>query len=389
VERLVRFILFAFPLLIASIGAHWLIATWAMRVFPRLARHRRAAMILVSLLVVATPVLRLLTRKTHSSPANELLSAMMFELMLVMLSMPLFALAIVAGRAFARKTATPPAANGIGRREAIERIGGLAALGTTGALLGWGMTRGRHAFEVEEVVVRIEGLPKALDGYTIAQISDIHAGVFVGERELKEGLSRIQETKPDLIVATGDLVDFDPRFAAMLARALSDLRARDGVIAIVGNHDYYSGIHEIVSALDRAKVEVLMNRGKVIRAGDAGGFALLGVDDLWAPRAGGKGPDLDAAIAMVPRHVPRILLAHQPNYVAHSAGKVALQLSGHTHGGQINPGFRLASLFLPYIAGRYDVSGTTLYVNRGFGVAGPPARIGAPPEVSKIVLVAA
>ena len=87
--------------------------------------------------------------------------------------------------------------------------------------------------------------------------------------------------------------------------------------------------------------------------------------------------------------LPRILLAHQPNYIRESAGQVALQLSGHTHGGQINPGFHPAALFLPYVAGRFEVGGTTLYVNRGFGVVGPPARIGAPPEVTKVVLVSA
>ena len=92
---------------------------------------------------------------------------------------------------------------------------------------------------------------------------------------------------------------------------------------------------------------------------------------------------------MVPAEVPRILLSHQPTTVDYWAGKVALQLSGHTHGGQINPGFRPADLLMRYVSGRYERSGTTLYVNRGFGVVGPPARVGAPPEVTKIVLVSA
>jgi predicted MPP superfamily phosphohydrolase len=133
-----------------------------------------------------------------------------------------------------------------------------------------------------------------------------------------------------------------------------------------------------------------LNRGKRLRAGDGGGFALLGVDDLWSTRFGGRGPDLARAIADVPGDAPRVLLSHQPNTVDLWRGQVALQLSGHTHGGQINPGFRPAALFMPYLAGRYDVGeGTTLYVNRGFGTAGPPARVGAPPEITKFVLVAA
>ncbi|MEO6421079.1 MAG: metallophosphoesterase, partial [Polyangiaceae bacterium] len=233
------------------------------------------------------------------------------------------------------------------------------------------------------------GLPRALDGYTIAQISDIHVGLFVGERELREGLSRLAEIKPDLVVATGDLVDIDPSFAPLMARALGALRARDGVAAILGNHDYYTGASKILAALRAVGVNALVNTGVHLRKDDGGGFALLGVDDLSARRSGGPGPSLTKAIAMVPPDAPRILLAHQPRYFLESQGSVALQLSGHTHGGQINPGFRPADLFMEFVAGRYEGDGSTLWVNRGFGVAGPPSRLGAPPEVTKIVLVAA
>jgi predicted MPP superfamily phosphohydrolase len=238
------------------------------------------------------------------------------------------------------------------------------------------------------VAVRIPGLPRALDGYTIAQVSDIHAGVFVGDREIAEGLSRVREVRPDLVVATGDLVDFDARFTKRLASALSMLSPRDGVFAVLGNHDYYAGCAAVADALGRAGVTLLLNEGRTIRPGDGGGFALLGVDDLWAKRWNGQGPDLARAAASVPEALPRILLAHQPSYFDQSASRVALQLSGHTHGGQINPGFVPAEVFMRYIAGRYEKSGSTLWVNRGFGVAGPPSRVGAPPEVTKIVLVA-
>jgi len=133
----------------------------------------------------------------------------------------------------------------------------------------------------------------------------------------------------------------------------------------------------------------LLNEGVVMRGRDGGGFALLGVADLFAEGSREQGPSLDRALAMVPPDLPRILLAHQPEYFPQARGRVALQLSGHTHGGQINPGFRPASFFMRYLAGRYDEQGSTMWVNRGFGVSGPPARIGAPPEVTKIVLVSA
>ena len=105
-------------------------------------------------------------------------------------------------------------------------------------------------------------------------------------------------------------------------------------------------------------------------------------------RRASRGPDLYAAGRGLDVEVPRILLAHQPRYFKEAAGRVALQLSGHTHGGQINPGFRPADLVMDFVAGRYERDGSTLWVNRGFGVAGPPSRVGAPPEVTKIVIVA-
>jgi predicted MPP superfamily phosphohydrolase len=220
----------------------------------------------------------------------------------------------------------------------------------------------------------------------IAQISDIHAGEFVGERELDLGLALARRARPDLIVVTGDLVDNDATFAPLVARRLVDLPARDGVFASLGNHDYYAGAERVRRAMRAAGISMLVDEGRVIRPSDGGGFALLGVDDLSSRRYGRMGPRLDRARSTVAPGPPRILLSHQPQTVDRWAGQVALQLSGHTHGGQINPGFVLGSIF-EYIAGRYTVGSTTLYVSRGFGTVGPPARVNAPPEVTRIVLV--
>jgi uncharacterized protein len=398
-----QFSLFSLALVVVSGGAHWALARWVVRVVPRFAKQRRVVFGVAAGLVVVAPLLRLLTRYVHNALLAELFAIVMLEVMTVMIAIvPFTGVVLLSRLATARSrraaswtqepagstAATDTAPVTLGRREALERIGGLAALGATGAALGWGMVRGRHAFVLEELAVRIPGLPRGLDGYTIAQVSDLHAGTFVGERELREGAALVNAAKADLVVATGDLVDLDPRFAPVVARALAGLRARDGVVAVLGNHDYYAGYGDVLEALAGAGVTSLVNAGRVVRAADGGGFALLGIDDLWAQRSGGAGPDLERAIRMVPPHLPRVLLAHQPTFIYEAAQRVALQLSGHTHGGQINPGFSPAKVLMPFVAGAYDVDGTTLYVNRGFGTAGPPVRIGAPPEVTKIVLVA-
>jgi predicted MPP superfamily phosphohydrolase len=281
------------------------------------------------------------------------------------------------------------AADGMSRRQVVEAAGGVAMIGATGAMLGWGALRGRHAFELTELPVRIAALPRVLDGYTIVQISDLHVGTYVGERELAEGFELVRAAKPDLVVVTGDLVDFDPIYAPLVARRVADLAPRDGVFAALGNHDDYTGADVVADALRAVGVTPLLNDGRVVRPRDRGGFALLGVNDFWSPRHGRPAPSLDRALEAVSGDVPRILLSHQPHTIDAWAGKVALQLSGHTHGGQINPGFRPADLFMRYVAGTYRVAGSILYVNRGFGTVGPPSRVGAPPEVTRIVLVAA
>jgi hypothetical protein len=275
------------------------------------------------------------------------------------------------------------------RRQLVEAVGGVAMIGATGSTLAWGSLVGRHEYEIVELPVRMAALPRALDGYVIAQVSDLHTGMYVGERDLDAGFERARAAKPDLLVVTGDMVDFDPAYAPLVARKLAQIAPRDGIFACLGNHDYYAGWEVVVATLQAAGIKMLVNEGAVIRPRDGGGFALLGVDDRWAGRYDGVGPRIDTAIATVPAALPRILLSHQPATIERWPGKVALQLSGHTHGGQINPGFRPADFFMTYVAGLYRVGGTSLYVNRGFGTVGPPSRVGAPPEVTRIVLVAA
>jgi hypothetical protein len=288
---------------------------------------------------------------------------------------------------------SPRATSVSGRRELLVRAASGAALLGGGGVSLYGALIGRHAYVTEEVPVKLPGLSPGLDGYTIVQLSDLHFGTFVDDRELRDAEELVRHAKPDLVVLTGDLVDHDPSYAPFLGRLVERLvpLSRDGVAAIPGNHDYYAGIDTVLATLRRAGAHVLRNDGRAVGTGRHR-FALLGVDDVWSPRYGlGDGPDLDRALRMAPNDVPRVLLCHNPEFFPKAAGRVDLQLSGHTHGGQVNVLTRKpAELVLPYgyVAGRYDRDGSQLYVNRGFGVAGPPTRIGSAPEVTRIVLTA-
>jgi predicted MPP superfamily phosphohydrolase len=380
--------------ILINAGALWVFYLWTTSAFPWIERRRRGLAVAIALLWTEQIVSGWIVMRWHSGFAEQvhttgsvLLIAMGFA------AGPIMVLRLASWIVGHARRNSPASASDVGpvmtRRQIAEGGGGLAVLGVSGAVLGWGAFRGRHMFELREVPVRIPGLPRALDGYTIAQISDLHMGPHLAERDLYAGLSLVRRARPDLVVVTGDIVDLDPNYTPFIARTLADLPARDGVAAILGNHDHYSGAGAVSDGLRSAGVDVLVNQGRLLRAKDGGGFALLGVDDRWSSRYGGAGARLDLALSMVPPDAPRILLSHQPPTVDLWAGQVALQLSGHTHGGQINPGFRPADLFFRYVAGSYAVRGTTLYVNRGFGTVGPPSRVGAPPEVTRIVLVAA
>jgi len=380
-----------------SFGAHWVLLSWVERSLPALAARRRPLLVACGAIALTPAIARFFVMHARSAVADFVFALSLVELMIVLTAtLPLLALIgiseIVQGRQREREREresdkkSASAAGAISRRGAIEAVGGTAVLGATTLAFGWGMTLGRHGYQVREVPVRIPGLPKELDGYVIAQISDVHAGLFVGEREFAEGAELIRGIRPDLVVATGDLTDYDPRHVRPLVRALADIAPRDGVFAILGNHDYYSGHEAVSDAIRAGGITLLVNDARIIRATDGTGFALAGLDDLWSRRYGGPGPQLTRTLASIPKETPRILLAHQPDAFERAAGRVALQLSGHTHGGQIRPGNLVLGSF---VAGRYDRDGSVLYVNRGFGVAGPPARIGVPPEITKIVLVAA
>lgn len=275
------------------------------------------------------------------------------------------------------------------RRVFVEQAVVGSALLVGGGSAGYGALFGRHDYELSTVPVSIPGLSKAADGFTIVQLSDIHLGQMVGEREMRAAEELVRKAKGDIVVLTGDLVDHDERYTEQLGRLVRRLSEIRPVVAIPGNHDYYTGIDGVLAALRGAGATTLVNQATTM-LGERTGFVLVGLDDPWNERRGG-GPDLAAALAEVRSELPRVVLCHNPKVFVEAAGQIALQISGHTHGGQVNVGMRPADLVLRhgYIAGLYETKGSRIYVNRGFGTAGPAARVGAPPEVSRIVLVSA
>lgn len=268
-----------------------------------------------------------------------------------------------------------------------------ATAGTTLALVataaGAGVRRAAGPAEIAEVEVALPRLPRTLDGLTVVQISDLHVGPTIRQREVDRVVEQANALRPDVVAITGDLMDGSVRELGPILEGLGRLRSRYGVHFVTGNHEYYSGVEDWLAFLPTLGIRVLRNERVAI--GDAGAsIDLAGVDDWHASRFGrGHGYDLGKALAGRDPERALVLLAHQPQGVepAVHAG-VGLQLSGHTHGGQIVPfNFAVRAAFR-YVKGLYAVDGGSVYVSKGTGYWGPPMRLGAPPEIGRITLVA-
>ncbi|HSN14638.1 MAG TPA: metallophosphoesterase, partial [Anaeromyxobacteraceae bacterium] len=276
------------------------------------------------------------------------------------------------------------------RRQFIARAAAGTTLAVVGAATGVGVRRAAGPAEIAEVAIGLPRLPPTLEGLTIVQISDLHVGPTIRQREVDRVVEQANALKGDLVAITGDLVDGTVGELGAIVARLGRLRARHGVHFVTGNHEYYSGVEDWERFLPRIGIRVLRNER--VEIGDAGGrIDLAGVDDWQAGRyARGHGYDLGKALAGRDPERALVLLAHQPHGVeeAVKAG-VGLQLSGHTHGGQIFPfNFAVRAAF-KYVKGLYPVNGgeANVYVSRGTGYWGPPMRLGVPPEITRITLV--
>jgi predicted MPP superfamily phosphohydrolase len=262
----------------------------------------------------------------------------------------------------------------------------LAALST---LVGF--VNARRRARIRRVDVPIADLPAPLHGFSIAQISDIHVGATIKRDYLDGIVDAVNELGADMIAVTGDLVDGSVAQLAPHTEPLSRLSARHGAFFVTGNHEYYSGAHAWVEEVRRLGLAVLMNEHVVLRH-EGAAVVVAGVTDY---SAGHFDPahrsDPAAAIAGAPSDAGvRLLLAHQPRsaFAAAPAG-FDLQLSGHTHGGQIFPWIYLVRLQQPFTAGLHRLGKLWVYISRGTGYWGPPKRLGAPSEITYLRLVPA
>ncbi|WP_420630920.1 metallophosphoesterase [Candidatus Leptofilum sp.] len=271
------------------------------------------------------------------------------------------------------------------RRGFLKWVGGTAFGGLAGA--GYVTQVEPEWLQVEQQAIRLPNLPAGMDGYKIVQLSDFHLYPFSTLKLMQKTVALTNELAPDLVLLTGDYVLETAASIFDLAPELAKLNPRHGAFAVLGNHDHWTDPAVVKQGLAEQGIELLHNKGVLLNESQ---LFLAGVDDLWSGE-----PDFEAALADQKADVPTILLAHEPDFADDflADGRIHLQLSGHTHGGQVRvPG--LGPIVLPrygqkYHNGLYQVGQGQLYVNRGIGVIGPAVRLNCPPEITEIVLRAA
>ena len=273
-------------------------------------------------------------------------------------------------------------------------LGMAAASAAAVVVLALGLTlRGhfnaRRTAAVRQVEVGVVDLPAALEGWSFVQISDVHVGPTIKAAYVRDIVDAVNRLDADAVVITGDLVDGPVRLLAADVAPLAQLRARHGSFFVTGNHEYYSGAPEWIAYLRGLGMTVLLNEHVVIEQGGAR-LVLAGVTD-WSAHHFEPAQRSDAAraIAGAPADAAlRVLLAHQPRSApAAEAAGFDLQLSGHTHGGQFWPWNLAVPLQQPFVAGLKRLGRMSVYTSRGTGYWGPPLRLGAPSEITRIRLV--
>lgn len=266
-------------------------------------------------------------------------------------------------------------------------LAGMSLLAAGGAIYSTQIEPGR--MQVNPLTLRPRRLPPTFAGFTLAHISDFHTGAWMNRERLARVVDAVNAIAADVVVITGDFIDDEciyPGIYDDVQAELSRLSAREGVFGVLGNHDHWGDPVRLNQTLAAAGVVMLTNKHHVFRSGtDA--LYLAGVDDVYE-----KLHDLDAALTGVPDDACVLLLAHESDVADSIAadGRVDVQLSGHSHGGQVRLPLIGAIVTPPlgrkYVMGHYDVRGLQLYVNRGVGMSPLGVRFNCPPEITHITL---
>lgn len=276
--------------------------------------------------------------------------------------------------------ALPPAPTPPRRLFLARAVAAGASLAATAAV-GYGTATTLRGPVVKRVTIPLAKLPRAAHGYRIAVVSDIHLGPILGRAHTHRVVAAVNSTHPDLVAIVGDLVDGTVADLGPAAEPLRALRSRHGAYFVTGNHEYYSGADQWVDHVRELGIHPLENARTELP-----GFDLAGVNDITG-QTERAGPDYDRALSGRDTSRPVVLMAHQPVTIHDTVHfGVDLQLSGHTHGGQMWPFTYVAAATNPTVAGLQRYGDTQLYVTRGAGAWGPPVRLGAPPDITVVEL---
>jgi uncharacterized protein len=363
-------------------AAHYYLFTWFVRWAKPPKRIEKIVFVAFCLLVISFPLSRVLSWRDFNHFTYLLMLAASVWMGLV-LYLIIFSLASDLGLIFARLFGAKRRSGERGFLKFRRLLFGMI-LAVTVSIGGCALYEARRV-GVSNLEIPLAGLPKELEGLTIAHLSDVHFGVLNNTGKLERLVALTNSLNPDLIVITGDWVDESVAHMEDMAGPLKKLRGKKGVYAITGNHDYYAGVDRAVGIMREAGIEVLRNEIRIL----PGGLQLLGIDDpTGARRMGDVAADFAAIVSRADPSKPSILLYHQPIHFEKAArAGIGLQLSGHTHGGQLYPVIHISKRIYPRTPGLHRLEKSFLYVNRGAGTWGPPMRFLSPPEIALIRLV--
>jgi predicted MPP superfamily phosphohydrolase len=250
----------------------------------------------------------------------------------------------------------------------------LVMLGCLGVLCIYGFFEARH-IRTEQISILTDKLPPGVEKLRIVQISDVHLGLLTRDKGLKKISERIRSLSPDILVCTGDLVDGSLSHLPELSDILKNIRPPYGKYAVTGNHEYYAGLDDSVKFMEKSGFSVLQGQARTVDSL----INIAGVDDRPANGATQE----HILLSSVQNGLFTLFLKHRPLVAEETHGLFDLQLSGHTHGGQIFPFRYIVSVPFPFVSGYYELpKGSRLYTSRGTGTWGPQMRILSPPEIT-------